>query len=45
MVFAHNDFNHSNILIIENEDEEEDDESKFDIKFVDFDFSKYFYRG
>ena len=41
IVFAHNDLNHSNILILE----DEDDAARFEMKFVDFDFSRYFYRG
>ena len=46
IVFSHGDLNHSNILVMEDESEEEEEgESRFDLKFVDFDFSRYFYRG
>lgn len=37
VVFCHCDFNHNNILLI--------GEEESDVKFIDFDYSMYFYRG
>ena len=63
VVFSHNDFNHSNVLVLEAEAEYSSDSSSeekdktevkkpppppttdYNIKLVDFDFSRYFYRG